>query len=445
MTAGGIRMNQTPKLIGIVLTSLLVAGTALAQKVETVKGRAFGSPLASGFKPRASTAEVDPQAKPGAPAAVDGVRVVHNAKGGLWGKSPKISLTKVGTLGDVEATDANLAFYMPSDLALDGSGNLYVLDTGNHRIQKFGPNGKFLTSFGRQGQGPGDFYYPESFGIDGRGTLFVADTNNQRIQVMAADSKENKTIRVPENAVGKISLLRSGLILMGPGRGMVMIGPGGLEKKEEPGKLLKTIDLEGRVVSEFGAPFDFGETLLNRMGNEALFVPDAADNVYLVFPFQNRIEKFSPETKLLWKADRPLNYSVDPPKDKGKMEQQGGRMLSVRMPQMNRCAGGLAADGKGRLWVATLNRQLKKEEQVSMNVTAMMSSGGGRTMGFKAEGDTDLRTTDAYKLEIFDPDGVFLGEIPVDSFIDGVFIFGDRLFLLDRLRGTRFTEYKIIG
>ncbi len=403
-------MNQARKLIGIVLTSLLVAGTALAQKVETV----------------------------------DGVRTVHNAKGGLWGKSPKISLTKVGTLGDVEATDANLAFYMPSDLALDGSGNLYVLDTGNHRIQKFGPNGKFLTSYGRQGQGPGDFYYPESFGIDGRGTLFVADANNQRIQVMAADSKENKTIRVPENAVGKISLLRSGLILMGPGRGVMMIGPGGLEKKEEPGKLLKTIDLEGRVVSEFGTPFDFGEMLLNRMGNEVLFVPDAADNVFLIYPFQNRIEKFSPEPKLLWKADRPLNYSVDPPKDKGKMEQQGGR-FSVRMPQMNRCAGGLAADGKGRLWVATLNRQFKKEEQVSMNVTAMMSSGGGRTMGFKAEGDTDLRSTDAYKLEIFDPDGVFLGEIPVDSFIDGVFIFGDRLFLLDRLRGTRFTEYKIIG
>lgn len=403
-------MKHARKLIGILLTSLLVAGMALAQKVETV----------------------------------DGVRVVHNAKGGLWGRSPKASLTKVGTLGDVEATDPNLAFYMPSDMVIDASKNLYVLDTGNHRIQKFGPNGKFLTSYGRQGQGPGDFYYPESFGIDGRGTLFVADTNNQRIQVMAADSKENKTIRVPENAVGKISLLRSGRILMGPGRGVMMIGPGGLEKKVEPGKLLKTIDLEGRLVSEFGAPFDYGEMLLNRMGNEVLFIPDAADNVYLVFPFQNRIEKFSPETKLLWKADRPLNYSVDAPKDKGKMEQQGGR-FSFRMPAMNRCASGLAVDGKGRLWVATLNRQLKKEEQVSMSVTAMMSSGGGRTMGYKAEGDTDLRTTDAYKLEIFDPDGVFLGEIPVDSFIDGVFIFGDRLFLLDRLRGTRFTEYKIVG
>ncbi|MDP2914692.1 MAG: hypothetical protein Q8O91_04490 [Candidatus Aminicenantes bacterium] len=36
-----------------------------------VKGRAFGSPLARGLYPRASTAEVDPRAMPGAPAAVE--------------------------------------------------------------------------------------------------------------------------------------------------------------------------------------------------------------------------------------------------------------------------------------------------------------------------------------------------------------------------------------
>jgi hypothetical protein len=35
-----------------------------------VKGRASGSPLARGLYPRASTAEADPRAKPGAPAAV---------------------------------------------------------------------------------------------------------------------------------------------------------------------------------------------------------------------------------------------------------------------------------------------------------------------------------------------------------------------------------------
>jgi len=41
------------------------------QSDVAVKGRAFGSPLARGLYPRASTAEVDPRAKPGAPAAVE--------------------------------------------------------------------------------------------------------------------------------------------------------------------------------------------------------------------------------------------------------------------------------------------------------------------------------------------------------------------------------------
>jgi hypothetical protein len=48
---------------------------ALCADTSHVKGRAFGSPLARGNRPRASTAEVDPQTKPGAPAAVAGTCV----------------------------------------------------------------------------------------------------------------------------------------------------------------------------------------------------------------------------------------------------------------------------------------------------------------------------------------------------------------------------------
>jgi len=33
---------------------------------------------------------------------------------------------------------------MPGGVALDSVGNLYILDTGNHRVQKFDPDGRFL-------------------------------------------------------------------------------------------------------------------------------------------------------------------------------------------------------------------------------------------------------------------------------------------------------------
>jgi hypothetical protein len=62
----------------------------------------------------------------------------------------------------------------------------------------------------------------------------------------------------------------------------------------------------------------------------------------------------------------------------------------------------------------------------------------------KTEGNVDLQTTDAYKLEIFSPDGVFLGEIPFTHFIDDIYIWKDKLFLLDRDRGAKFYEYQII-
>jgi hypothetical protein len=48
--------------------------------------------------------------------------------------------------------DETVAFCMPMDIELDEPGNLYVLDTGNHRIQKFSPQGKFLSTIGRRGQ-----------------------------------------------------------------------------------------------------------------------------------------------------------------------------------------------------------------------------------------------------------------------------------------------------
>ncbi|MGZ5514678.1 MAG: 6-bladed beta-propeller, partial [Candidatus Aminicenantales bacterium] len=131
-------------------------------------------------------------------------------------------------------------------------------------------------------------------------------------------------------------------------------------------------------------------------------------------------------------------------KEKGKIERQGGG-VSIRMPDLNRCATGVAVDAKGRIWVVGMTRQLRKEEQVGTSVSMNMSSGDGRTIGYQVQGDTELRKTDAYKLEVFDADGALLGSMPLDFFVDGVFIYGDRLFLLDKYRGTQFKEYRIKG
>ena len=373
---------------------------------------------------------------------VDGVRVVRNSGPGAWGKTPQVRLEPVRVLGDVDAIDGDVAFNMPSTIVVDGAGNLLVLDTGNHRVQKFDAAGKFLATFGRQGQGPGEFNYPSWLAVDGQGRLYISDPHSQQMQILTAEGQEHKTLKLLETGAGDVFMGKPGELIMGQPRMRFMMNMG--EKKPAaPPKLVKVLDPEGKLLREFGEPRDFGEDLVNSAANEVLLAVDGAAQTYLVFPSQNRIDKYAADGRLLWRADRELPYDMEI-KEKGKIDRQGGG-VSIRMPRLNRCASGVAVDAKGRLWVATLTRQLKKEEQVGTAVSMSMSTGGGRTIGYKVEGDTELRTTDAYKLEVFDSEGVLLGSLPLDFFVDGVFIYGDRLFLLDKYRGTQFHEYRIKG
>jgi sugar lactone lactonase YvrE len=73
------------------------------------------------------------------------------------------------------------------DLELDGSGNIYVADTENHRIQKFSNDGTFLMAFGANGSGDGQFAYPMDVTIDDAGNIYVVDAHNHRIQKFDAN------------------------------------------------------------------------------------------------------------------------------------------------------------------------------------------------------------------------------------------------------------------
>jgi len=48
-------------------------------------------------------------------------------------------------------------FSGPAGVAFDSSGNVYVTDSGNQRVQIFSSNGTFLSSFGENGEGGGQF------------------------------------------------------------------------------------------------------------------------------------------------------------------------------------------------------------------------------------------------------------------------------------------------
>ena len=64
-------------------------------------------------------------------------------------------------------------------------GMIAVADSGNDRIQVFGPNGTFAFEFGEPGSGPGELRSPQSVAYTPDGNIVVADTGNRRIQVFS--------------------------------------------------------------------------------------------------------------------------------------------------------------------------------------------------------------------------------------------------------------------
>ncbi len=73
-------------------------------------------------------------------------------------------------------------FLEPFGIAIDGDDNVFISDPMNHRIQKFTPQGEFITTWGTYGRDEGQFIAPQGIDVDGDGNVYVADFLNDRIQ-----------------------------------------------------------------------------------------------------------------------------------------------------------------------------------------------------------------------------------------------------------------------
>jgi sugar lactone lactonase YvrE len=92
-------------------------------------------------------------------------------------------LRKIGTTGHHHELTTLGDFARPSGLAVDADGNLYVCDTLNDRMEIFDADGKFISTYGKNGDGPGYFGRPKGVAIDSDGHIWVADGMQDRVQV----------------------------------------------------------------------------------------------------------------------------------------------------------------------------------------------------------------------------------------------------------------------
>jgi DNA-binding beta-propeller fold protein YncE len=91
-------------------------------------------------------------------------------------------LSDFGSFGDCLLSCLDGQVKDPAGIAVDGSGNVYVADTGNHRIQQWNSSGVFVGKWGSNGSGDAQFKSPKGIAIDQSGDVWVADSGNNRIQ-----------------------------------------------------------------------------------------------------------------------------------------------------------------------------------------------------------------------------------------------------------------------
>ena len=99
------------------------------------------------------------------------------------------------TLDHTDGSGANARLLNPTGVAVDGAGNIYIADGGDHTVRKVTSGGVVTTLAGGSGQvGSSDgvgtnarFVYPFGIAVDGAGTVYVTDIGNQNIRRIMAD------------------------------------------------------------------------------------------------------------------------------------------------------------------------------------------------------------------------------------------------------------------
>lgn len=103
------------------------------------------------------------------------------------------SMTRLGVYGVDEVGIQRLN--EPHGIAANSRGDVYVADTGNHRVVRlFNPSRmlKYATAIGGRGSSPGMFYSPYGVALDSQGRLYVTDRDNHRVQLF---DKHNRFLR----------------------------------------------------------------------------------------------------------------------------------------------------------------------------------------------------------------------------------------------------------
>ena len=283
-----------------------------------------------------------------------------------------------GSSGDGgPAVDARL--WSPSSVAVDGAGNLFFADSGNDRIRKVGAAGTITTVAGTGEFGDGGpavnarLYRPSDVAVDGAGNVFIADSFNDRIRKVDATgtiSTVAGTGRIGFGGDGgpavNARLYRpSGVAVDGVGNVFIADSFNDRIRKVDASGTISTVAGTGR--SGFGR--GGGPAVQARLSRPSGVAVDGAGNLFIADSGNNRIRK----------VDATGTISTVAGTGRTGFGGDGGPAVNARLSRPS----GVAVDGAGNLFIADSgNDRIRKVDSAGVITTVA----GTVEFGFSGDG-----------------------------------------------------------
>jgi hypothetical protein len=257
-------------------------------------------------------------------------------------KTPELNMRIVFkeelSIGEAEG-DENYMFGSVILFNTDNDGNFFVADYDKQRILKYDPDGKYLLTFGREGQGPGEFRSLSIPRFDKDNNLYITDSLNRRISIFDKNCEYVKQMKFKER-YNDVYINSKGLLIatqwnMFPDSGV-------MKMNYVYGLFDDSFNLIAELYkseSEFPSPAGTDESSLAKSLAKTLsrsaFRPQIGytvasnDFIYLGYSDTYEIRVYSPEGKLVKKITRDYDPIPVSKKDKERYAQMSlDRMTS---------------------------------------------------------------------------------------------------------------------
>lgn len=284
-----------------------------------------------------------------------------------------------GTVGYINAVgDGGLApqaqLQLPSGVAVDSNGNVYIADTGDNLIRIVAPGGIINTAagIGYPGfQGDGSVAtacsvnHPEDVAVDQSNNIYIADTQNGVIRKITSDGNIN-TVVGNSTSIGYAgdggAATSAGLIepfaVAVDSKGQIYIA-------EPPDGRIRQVDTKGNISTIAGnGTLGFGgdgsdptKAQLNRPTGVAI---DSSGNVYIADSLNARVRELAGSNINTIAGNGGLSYSGD-----------GGpaKKAQLNSPQA------VAVDSAGNLYIADTANNVVREVASNGNISTILGNG----------------------------------------------------------------------